>query len=237
MSTQMEDREFEDARNKARTFGGSVYVGGVLAATALFITFVLTAFPKDAYASRAIMTVAGLAVGCSMLAFPYALHHWAIEKKHRNTTTILYYIEMIFIAVNTIVSFVTLLAKVTGYTAPEWAVLYEPFSILSIIYVIFAWGTIFNTDPEARMKQKKREYEQTRRGIIEDLKLEYLTSSEGRVDVAREAQEEIRRSDDARKDRSFFGNSAQPGILAQPPFVKKEATTEQPDLGESFRAP
>lgn len=224
-----EDKEFENSRSSARLFGGAVYVGGVIAATMLFITFVLTAFPSDAYFSRVIMTIAGLAVGASMLAFPVALHNWAIEKKHRQIATGLYYVEMAFIGINTIVSFVNLLAQVTGYAAPEWAVLYEPFSVVSIIYVIFAWGTIFNTDPEARNKQKKREYEQTRRTIIEDIKLEYLKAPEGRADIAAEAQREIMEQALAAQNKSFFQEPA------APKWVVKQSTVEQPGSGDSFR--
>jgi hypothetical protein len=224
------EQEFQNNRQTARTFGGAVYVGGVIAATMLFITFVLTAFPSDAYFSRVIMTIAGLAVGASMLAFPVALHNWAVEKKHRQITTALYYVEMVFIAINTIVSFITLLASVTGYAAPEWAVLYEPFSVVSIIYVIFAWGTIFNTDPEARNKQKAREYEQTRRTIIEDIKLEYLKAPEGRADIAAQAQKEIAEHARATENKSFFQEPAAPN------WVIKQASTEgagTPD--KSFR--
>lgn len=237
MMNNQDDKDFQSARNHARTFGGGVYTGGVLAATALFISFVLTAFPSDAYLTRVIMTIAGLMVGCSGLAFPYALHNWAVEKTHRLVTTILYYGEMVFIGVNTIVSFVTLLAKVTGYEAPNWTILYEPFSILSIIYVIFAWGTVFNMDPHSRMEQKKREYEQTRRGIIEDTKLEYLQSMEGRRDIAREAQEEIMRLDAQRRNNSFFGNQ---DLVIDPNkgFVKKEQavtyTRPAPQTGRSM---
>jgi hypothetical protein len=226
-----DDKEFENGRNNARYFGGGVYVGGVIAATMLFITFVLTAFPQDAYFSRVIMTVAGLAVGASMLAFPVALHNWAIEKRHRQITTALYYVEMVFIGINTIVSFVNLLAKITGYAAPEWAVLYEPFSVVSIIYVIFAWGTIFNTDPESRNKQKQREYNQTRRTIIEDTKIEYLKSPEGRQDIALEAKREIEEQAVESQNKSFFGKPA-----PRTQWVVKEATTEQPQSGDSFRA-
>ena len=235
MTMQMEDREFEKKRDNARTFGGGVYVGGVLAATALFISFVLTAFPSDAYFSRIIMTISALGVGTSMLAFPYALHNWIIEEKHRKVATALYYVEMAFISINTFVSFVTLLAKMTGYTPPQWAVLYEPFAILSVVYVVFAWGTIFNQDPESQRKRKKREYEETRRAIIEDIKLEYLKSEEGRLDIAREAQEEIMRGDAERKTKSFFGGAAKPGVLADHLFEKKQSTVEQPKSGETFR--
>jgi len=225
-----EDKEFEKSRQTARSFGGSVYVGGVIAATMLFITFVLTAFPQDAYFSRVIMTIAGLAVGASMLAFPIALHNWTIEKKHRQITTWLYYAEMLFIGVNTVVSFVNLLAQVTGYAAPEWAVLYEPFSVVSIIYVIFAWGTIFLTDPEARNRQKQREYEQTRRTIIEDVKLEYLKAPEGRADIARQAQLEIAEHARNAQNKSFFQEPSAPS------WIIKESTVEQPKSGDSFRA-
>lgn len=198
------DTEFEQGRQNARNFGGTVYVGGVLAATMLFITFVLTAFPQNAYFSRIVMTIAGLAVGTSMLAFPVALHNWTVEKKHRQIATWLYYIEMIFIAVNTIVSFVNLLAKVTHYAAPEWAVLYEPFSVVSIIYVIFAWGTIFLTDPQSKTKQMQREYKETFDTQVAQTMVDYLKSPEGRRDIALAAQDKIRTQAQENQPRSFF---------------------------------
>jgi len=225
-----EDKAFEEGRTNARNFGGSVYVGGVIAATMLFITFVLTAFPEKAYFSRVIMTLAGLAVGASMLAFPYALHNWTVEKKHRRVTTWLYYVEMIFIGVNTVVSFVNLLAKVTGYAAPEWAVLYEPFSVVSIIYVIFAWGTIFLTDPQSKTKQQQREYKETFASQVAETKLEYLKSPEGKRDVALAAQREIAAASQANHPKSFFEEPA------APKWTVKESATEKPALGSSFRS-
>ena len=76
-----------DTKNKynpqpAKIFAACVYVGVVLAASTLFISFVLTAFPADAYLSRGIMVVAGLMIGASSIAFPVALHSWTIEKSH-----------------------------------------------------------------------------------------------------------------------------------------------------------
>jgi len=44
----------------AMTFASVVYSGVVIAGTTLFISFVLTAFPPDAYLSRVVMVVAGL---------------------------------------------------------------------------------------------------------------------------------------------------------------------------------
>ncbi len=214
-----QDTEFENGRTNARNFGGVVYVGGVVAATMLFITFVLTAFPSNAYFSRVIMTVAGLMVGGSMLAFPVALHNWTVEKRHRQIATVLYYLEMLFIAVNTIVSFVTLLSKVTDFATPEWALLYEPFSVVSIIYVIFAWGTIFLTDPQARAKQQDREYKLTRDSLIAQTKLEYLKSPEGRDEIAEAARNEIIRHQMEGEPQSFFKN-------APKKWVVNEANTE-----------
>jgi hypothetical protein len=216
--------QFEDNRNNARNFGGGVYVGGVIAATMLFITFVLTAFPKDAYFSRVIMTGAGLAVGASMLAFPYALHNWAFEKKHRKTTVILYYLEMLFIAINTIVSFVNLLAVVTGYNAPAWAILYEPFSIVSIIYVIFAWGTIFLSDPQSKTKQAEREYDETFKQEVARVKLDFLQSQQGREAIAEAAKREINEASASSLADDFFQTVT---------TSRKEATTSSPKLSAS----
>lgn len=212
-----EENLYEQQREKARTFSSAVYVGGVLAATLLFISFVLTAFPQNAYLTRVIMVIAGLFVGASMLAFPYALNNWIFEKNHRKTTIILYYIEMVFITVNTIVSFVNLLAKVANYAAPEWAVLYEPFSVVSIVYVIFAWGTIMHNDPRDKIQQEKREYQQKRDRLISEKKLKYLESEEGLQDIALSAQREIQESSLAAENKSFF-----PKPL---PWVVKEANT------------
>jgi magnesium-transporting ATPase (P-type) len=182
-------------RNKnlsnARSFGSVVYIGGVLAATTLFISFVLTAFPADAYFSRLVMTVAGTAVGASMLAFPVALHNWIITQQHRKWGVPLYYGEMLIIAVNTVVSFVSLLAEYTGYAAPEWVILYEPFSVMSIIYTVFAWGTIFLTDPEAQRRALNDQFNEDYETEVAKTKLEFVKSAQGRAAILKAANEEI----------------------------------------------
>jgi hypothetical protein len=213
----------EDRSGGAKLFSSIVYIGGVLAATVLFITFVLSAFPPDAYFTRFIMTAAGVAVGCSMLAFPYALEHWAITKKHRTITAILYYIEMGFIAVNTIVSFVNLLAKYANYAPPEWSILYEPFSILSLIYVVAAWGTVFLTDPAAKRKAQEREFQEQFEQGIADTKMEFLKSDEGRAAIANAAVQDIQLT--ITKDRTskpFLRGDSSYVIDPEKGFVKKQ---------------
>lgn len=218
-----EKSEYESKRAGAQMFGSAVYIGGVLAATVLFITFVLSAFPEKAYFTRTIMSAAGLAVGCSMLAFPYALHFWVVSKKHRTVTSILYYIEMAFIAINTIVSFVNLLAKYANFAAPEWTVLYEPFSILSLIYVVFAWGTVFLTDPQAKQKAQDREFQEEFEKGVSDTKLEFLKSDEGRAAIANAAVQDIQATITAdRKNRPFLNGNSNYVIDPQKGFVKKE---------------
>lgn len=238
MTTQTDN---EDRSGGAKIFSSVVYIGGVLAATVLFITFVLTAFPVDAYFTRTIMTAAGLAVGCSMLAFPYALHNWVITKKHRLITAIAYYIEMVFIAINTIVSFVNLLARYANYAPPEWTVLYEPFSILSLIYVVAAWGTVFLSDPAAKRKAQAREFQENFEEQVSSTKLEFLKSDEGRAAIANAALVDINQTITAdRISRPFLkGNS---GLVIDPQkgFVKKEALTvrpspEEPPTGGKFQ--
>lgn len=149
--------EFENGRSNAKTFSSLVYGGIVIAATTLFINFVLTAFPASAYMSRFIMFLSGILVGASMIAFPYALHNWVVDKTHRKITVILYYLEMAVVALNTVVSFAVLLFKNAGAPLPEWITWYEPFSILSIIYTLAAWGTVFLMDPEYKVMNERRD--------------------------------------------------------------------------------
>jgi len=229
-----EQTEFERGRNTARTFAGLVYTGVVIAATTLFISFVLTAFPETAYFSRFIMGMAGLMIGASMLAFPVALHTWAISGTHRTATAALYYGEMAIVALNTIVSFAALLYKFAGTALPQWVAWYEPFSIISIVYTLAAWGTIFLTDPAAKAKARELHAEQEFKNRIANKKLEYLESIEGEQAVLEAANAEIESSFKPRtKDRQHFGNS-RTAIPAPAPFVKHEATTEKPE-GQFFR--
>lgn len=220
------DEKFEKGRGFARGFSAAVYIGGVIAATMLFISFILLAFPADAYFSRVVMTIAGLMVGGSMLAFPYALHQWAITKDHRKWTTILYYVEMVIIAVNTVVSFVSLLSKYTGYAAPEWVVLYEPFSVGSIIYTIFAWGTVFLTDPEHKLHAQERDADARFMAKISAKRDEFIESKQGEdlvmqittVDVMdRFAPERFN------KGKRDFGSGKSIEVSAEKPFEAKQS--------------
>lgn len=230
-----EEKNIERSKSlsSARTFAGIVYVGAVLAATTLFISFVLTAFPQDAYFSRIVMTLAGLAVGASMLAFPVALHNWVITKQHRKWGIPLYYGEMIIIGINTVVSFVTLLSKMTGYAAPEWAILYEPFSVLSIIYTVFAWGTIFQTDPAHQLQADEQDAETRFAKKIALKREQFLESAEGEDLIIKIASQDIEgrwNTERFSNGKKHFG-TGQTAIPAPAPFVKKESTTEGPAKG------
>jgi hypothetical protein len=218
---------YEKNRSNSRGFATAVYIGGVVAASMMFISFVLLAFPSDAYFTRAIMTVAGVMVGGSMLAFPYALHNWSVTKEHRKWTTILYYIEMVIIGVNTIVSFVSMLSKYAGYQSPEWVVMYEPFSVASIIYTIFAWGTIFLLDPDHKLHAQEQDAEARYNRKIAEKREQFIDSVEGEDMI-----EEIARADAMKrfapenynKGRKHFGSQSTPKpALADQLFVKKEA--------------
>jgi len=195
MSNQSYQAQQEGAymqgRGRAVTFGGVVYVGVVLAASTLFINFVLSAFPEKAYFSRFVMAGAGVVIGLSALAFPYALHNWAIAGFHRKVTTGLYFGELGIIAINTLVSFGALLAKYSGYDLPEWIQLFEPFTILGMVYTLAAWGIVFLTDPMAKAKAKELQAEQTFRARIADKRLEYLDSIEGEETIIQIAEADI----------------------------------------------
>jgi hypothetical protein len=202
--------KYEKGRSIAIGFAVVVYLGVVVAATVLFISFVLEAFPDDAYFSRFIMSLAGALVGGSAIAFPIALHNWAVQGNHRKITAGLYYGEIFIIGVNTIVAFSHLLAKNADRTPAEWVLLYEPFSIFAIIYTLFAWGTVFLTDPVAEAKDKEIATHQKFKAAIAKKKEEFLNSIEGEDVIIAAASEEIRREfnpDNHKSERRHFGSS------------------------------
>lgn len=189
----MKETEFERSRQGSMIFGGLVYVGVVIAATVLFISFVLTAFPEDAYFSRAVMAGSGLLIGFSMLAFPVALHGWAIAGTHRAVTIGLYYGEMFIVALNTVVAFTSLLGKYAGYVVPDWVLWYEPFTIVAIVYTLAAWGTVFQLDPTAKAKAREMQADRDFQNKVAAKKLEFLESIEGEEAILAVAQIEIDR--------------------------------------------
>lgn len=228
-----EQTNFEKGRVGAMAFGGVVYVGVVIAATTLFISFVLTAFPSDAYFSRFIMVIGGLMIGGSMLAFPIALHTWAISGKHRAITIGLYYTEMAIIATNTVVSFAALLYTYAGTQLPSWVAWYEPFSIVSIIFTLFAWGTIFLTDPSAKAKEKELKAEQDFKNKVSDKLLEYLDSIEGEDAIQQAADAEIASKFKPRQGKKHFGTTR---VIPAPALFINESTTDGPATsGNKFR--
>jgi hypothetical protein len=190
MDTQS-DKEYQSGRSGAMIFAGIVYTGVVFAATTLFINFILTAFPNNAFGSRAIMAIAGVLVGCSMLAFPIALHKWAVSGWHRYTTIGLYFLEMAIVALNSVVSFAALLYKHTGAAMPEWVAWYEPFSIVSIVYTLAAWGTIFLMDPQIKRKAHDRASKERFYDKVQDKLDDFLDSVEGEEAVERVAVSKI----------------------------------------------
>ncbi len=218
--------------NGAMIFAALVYVGVVLAVTVLFISFVLTAFSPDAYLSRAVMSLAGLLVGASMIAFPVALHVWVVDKKHRTATTILYYAEMLVVFVNTVVSFMTLLAENTGYAAPEWAILYEPFSVGAIVYTLFAWGTVFLLDPDHRARQQDRQFRIHFKRKVSEQKMKYLDTVEGHASVQIAANADVQAIiEEDKPGVKHWGAGVSTPAPADSPFQVKQAVSPSP-LGE-----
>jgi hypothetical protein len=188
------NQQYKEGRAKAVKFAGSVYTGGVVAATVIFLFFVLTAFPETAYLIRFLMVVAGLLVGASALAFPVALHEWAVSGTHRNITAGFYYGEILLIFLNTIVSFSALLYKFAGNAIPPWIQWYEPFTIATLGYVILAWGTIFFTDPQAKFKADEHDANQQFQKAAIDGMRAYLGSRQGREAIQMASNKKIAES-------------------------------------------
>ena len=236
METNKETKEFENGRAGAMIFSGLVYTGVVIASTTLFISFVLTAFPVDAYVSRFLMVAAGLLIGASMLAFPIALHSWAIAGAHRKVTIGLYYGEMFIIGLNTIVSFAALLYEYAGQPLPAWVAWYEPFAIGSMVYTLIAWGTIFLTDPAGKTKAKELEAAQEFNRRVAEKELEYLDSIEGEDAIMQAAWLKIqnRFTTGEPVKGQHFGSARKPTGTTQPvlnitPLPHSDNGSREPD--------
>lgn len=231
MNEKMKDRErfeedYKKGRNNAMLAGAAVYAGVVLVGTILFISFVLTAFPDDAYFTRFIMSVGGALVAGSLLAFPFALHNWATRGKHRKAAVGLYFGEMFFFGVNTIVSFAVLLSSQNGYVIPDWMLLYEPFTIASIVYVIIAWGILFWLDPEGQKKAKQIDAWARFDDEVVKMIEKYPASKEGLRAIAKHAQ--------ARVDKAFALDDGSPKSFTGNVFA---ADVNAPNFDDSKNAP
>jgi hypothetical protein len=199
-------KEFENRRNSAMTFAGLVYGGVVLACTTLFISFIMLAFPSNAFFTRAVMGVAGLLVGLSMIAFPFALHNWAVTGNHHRIASLLYYGEMAIVALNTVVSFASLLFKNASLPLPEWVAWYEPFSVISIVYTLAAWGTIFLTDPNIKARETEHAAQVEFDKRVSEKTREFLDTVEGEDAIALAAVEKIRKNFNTETGKRHFGS-------------------------------
>lgn len=191
MLQSQNNKSSENGRKTAMGLGGAVYVGVIIAAVTLNITFILLAFPKSAFLTRAIMVLGCVLVGLSMVAFPVALHKWAVSGWHRWIAIFFYYGEMAIIAVNTIVSFSALMYKFAGASIPAWISWYEPYSIVSIVYVLIAWGTIFLTDPRARQEAKIMDARTRFQDEVAKSMNNYLDTQEGKASIQARANQLI----------------------------------------------
>jgi hypothetical protein len=171
------------------------------------------------------MVVGGLLIGASSIAFPIALHTWTIEKNHRAWTTLFYYGEVGIMAVNTVVAFMSLLSKNTGYVAPEWALLFEPFSVAAIVYTLFAWGTTFLLDPAHKRTQQSRQLKDEYESEVAKKRMEFLHSIEGEQTIAAAAAADIQTMlSEQRNGKKHFGKQ-EVAVNPEVGFVPKQVTT------------
>lgn len=215
------NKKYEEDRSKAVGFGMTVYTGGVVAATAIFIFFILTAFPESAYFIRFLMVIAALCVGASALAFRFALENWAVLGTHRKAAIWFYYGEIFLVSLNTVVSFAALLYSYGGNDLPDWVAWYEPFTIITIAYVILAWGTLFALDPRSKSKAKQIQVLLDFDDQVVSGMQEYLESEDGRLAIKENANQRIRDNFSVRNraPAPWMGpkpSSETPGIPALP---------------------
>ena len=74
----------------------------------------------------------------------------------------------------------------------EWVLLYEPFSIVAIVYTLLAWGTVFLLDPSSKVRQREQLAEQKFHDAVSKKELEFLDSIEGRQAIADAATAKVK---------------------------------------------
>ena len=128
---------------------------------------------------------------------------------------------------------------------PEWVQLYEPFSIIAIVYTLAAWGTIFQLDPAAKARERERQAEQLFNEKVSKKELEFLDSIEGEDAISAAAWAKVQdkyQKDFTGQPKHFgSGKAKAPAPLADTLFSQKQATTpapaleEKPKTGGTFR--
>jgi hypothetical protein len=129
-----------------------------------------------------------------------------------------------------------MLSKFANYAAPEWVVMYEPFSVASIIYTIFAWGTVFLLDPDHKLHAQEQDAEARYNQKIAVKREEFIDSVEGEDMI-----EEIARMDamnrfaptNYKKGKKHFG-SGRSSMVVNPAvgFVEHNANVPLVRMGE-----
>ena len=221
--------------NYAVLFGGAVYVGAVVVAVILFISYVLSAFASNQYATRAIMTIGGILVGASSIALPIYIHTRATESAHRIAAIVLYAGEICFMALNVVVSFTVLQAQQGTLLVPEWMIYYEPYSVMSIVYVVATWAVLFSLDPSYKETLRRKKLERRRADLlIEQDELvfkqeaEFLKSIEGENFIMELAKKNIAAKKlSANSDAPRHFGSAQIGTYAAE--TKKQELEDRPN--------
>jgi hypothetical protein len=144
-----------NGRKAALVLGASVYLGVVIIATSLTISFVIGVLSADAHLLRGILTIGVILVGLNSIALPVALHFWAISGLHRASAIGLYGLDMVILAFNLVTSYSTLSGR-----APAWVASYAPYSVGMFVVALATWAVLFVTDPGERARvaaEKARE--------------------------------------------------------------------------------
>lgn len=172
----------DNGKKASLVLGASVYVGVVIIATSLTISFVTGVLSADAYLLRGILTIGVVLVGLNSIALPVALHFWAVSGLHRASAIALYALDMVILAFNLITSFSTLSGR-----APAWVDSYAPYSVGMFVVALATWAILFVTDPGERARiAAEKAREQFRVSAINKAAA-FLETVEGQAAIGEEA--------------------------------------------------
>lgn len=168
-------RDFQNGKAFALWLGGAVYVGVVLLFLAFYQNLMADQFTGFL---KIVARIGAVLVAMNALALPVALHYWTVTKGHKTTGIIFYSLDIILMALNTLVA-----SNMHNGNVPAWLVGYSAYAPASVVFTLFGWAVLFMTDPGQRALINLSEAITNAQVTIVKRAAEFVSSDEGTENV------------------------------------------------------
>ena len=181
----------QDAAKNVKRAITVIYVGGVLFAEAMFLSFVSSAFTSAFVALFA--SVGAILVGVSSIVFLYAKEHWLADGLHEGLGKVFWACDLVILALNTLVSF-DVSGTLDAQAVPVLNDILKVWRVLSPatpILVVGMWAILRAISPEMELqKSQNKQMARLIKAHSKFLENEALNSEEAK-DILRNAAREL----------------------------------------------